>query len=237
MWLAVHTQQQNPHRILTLLLQHGSVLEIGQKFRDRINQSKHHYFPTSPQSQKPLKLPQDNMQSSQDKTHSISNSKSLETSCMSYHTTTPKILNTLILSLVLVPTKTHAITLDLFLTFLAQRKSSCQDSSHSVFLIKFQFYLFTTPQNQNQTTRFFKSSFQVQSLSFSFITTQPPAFTSSLFHLFASPKSPYQSPSKNLIHRCPETFSLGYRDCIPSQQLTPFVMTCKTTKTHKKIET
>jgi hypothetical protein len=33
MWLAAHTQQQNPHIILTLLLQHGSILEIGQKFR------------------------------------------------------------------------------------------------------------------------------------------------------------------------------------------------------------
>jgi hypothetical protein len=38
---------------------------------------------------------------------------------MNCHTTTPKILNSLILSLVLVPTKTHATILDLFLTFLA----------------------------------------------------------------------------------------------------------------------
>jgi hypothetical protein len=46
----------------------------------------------------------------------------------------------------------------------------------------------------------------------------PLAFTSlASYHLFASPKSPYQSPSKILIHRSIETFSLGYRNCIPSQ--------------------
>jgi hypothetical protein len=33
MWLVAHTQQQNPHIILILLLQHGSVLDIGQKFK------------------------------------------------------------------------------------------------------------------------------------------------------------------------------------------------------------
>jgi hypothetical protein len=48
MWLIAHTQQQNPHRILILLFQHGLVLEIGQKFRDRVSQSKHHYFQASP---------------------------------------------------------------------------------------------------------------------------------------------------------------------------------------------
>ncbi len=148
MWLVAHTQQQNPHKILTQLLQHGSVSKIGQKFKNRVNQSKHHYFLTSLQSQKPLGLPQKSRYFSQDKTHSIPNSKSPETSCMSCHTTTPKILNTLIFSLVLVPIKTHATTLDLFLTFLAQRKSSHKDFSHSIFLIEFYFYLFTTPQNQ-----------------------------------------------------------------------------------------
>jgi hypothetical protein len=33
MWLATHTQQQNPHIILILLFQYGSVLTIGQKFK------------------------------------------------------------------------------------------------------------------------------------------------------------------------------------------------------------
>jgi hypothetical protein len=73
---------------------------------------------------------------------------------MNCHTTTPKILDTFILSFVLVPTETHATTLDLFLTFLTQRKSSRHDFSHLVLLIKFYFYLFTTPQNQNQITLF-----------------------------------------------------------------------------------
>jgi hypothetical protein len=91
----------------------------------------------------------------QDKTHSIPSSKSLETSCMNCHITIPEILNMFILSLVLVPIETHVTTLDLFLTFLAQWKFFSQDFSHSVFLIKFCFYLFTTPKNQNQTTFFF----------------------------------------------------------------------------------
>jgi hypothetical protein len=135
---------------------------------------------------------------------------------MNYHTTTPKILNTLILSLMLVPIETHATTVDLFLTFLTQRKSSCQDSSHLVFLIKFYFYLFTTPQNQNQTTLCslpYKSSHLASLLShhcplLSFLTflPYPASKSSSSSHLFASL---CQSPSKNLIHRSPKTFSLG----------------------------
>jgi hypothetical protein len=129
MWLVAHTQQQNPHKILTLLLQHGSVSKIGQKFRAELANPKHHYFPASPQSQKPPELPQNNRYSSQEKTHSIPRSKSPETSCMSCHTTIPEILDTLIFSFVLVPIKTHATTLDLFLTFLTQRKSFHQDFS------------------------------------------------------------------------------------------------------------
>jgi hypothetical protein len=82
---------------------------------------------------------------------------------MNYHTTIPKILDTFILSLMLVPTKTHATTLDLFLTFLAQHKSSHQNSFHSVFLIKFCFYLFTTPQNQ---TTLFSPSLKSSHLAF-----------------------------------------------------------------------
>jgi hypothetical protein len=73
---------------------------------------------------------------------------------MNCHTTTSEILDTLIFSLVLIPIETHATTLDLFLTFLTQRKPFRHDFSHLVFLIKFCFYLFITPQNQNQTTLF-----------------------------------------------------------------------------------
>jgi hypothetical protein len=131
-------------------------------------------------------------------------------------------------------------TLDLFLTFLAQWKSSRRDSSHSVFLIKTYFYLSTTPHNQNLTT-FFLSSLQIQSISFPFITITPclhflnlPQISSSSSHLCASLKSPCQSPSKNLIHRSPKVFSLGCRDCIPSQQLTPLSWPTKQQKHTKK---
>jgi len=138
------------------------------------------------------------MYSSQDKTHSIPSLKSLETSCMNYHKTTPEILDTLILSLMLVPIETHVTIVDLFLTFLAQQKSSRQDSSHLVFLIKFCFYLFTTPQNQNQTTLCsppYKSSHLASLLShhcpllsfFNLPQNLPTSKSSSSSHLFASP--------------------------------------------------
>jgi hypothetical protein len=45
---------------------------------------------------------------------------------MNYHTTIPKILDTFIISLVLVPKKKHARPLDLFLTLLVQQKFKCQ---------------------------------------------------------------------------------------------------------------
>ncbi len=124
------------------------------EIQGRVSQSKHHCFRTSLLSQKLSELPQHNKYVSQDKTYSIPNLKSPKTSCMSCHTTTLKILDMFIFSLMLIPTETHATTLDLFLTFLAQQKSYRQDSSHSVFLIKFCFYLFITPQNHNQTTFF-----------------------------------------------------------------------------------
>ncbi len=62
--------------------------------------------------------------------------------------------------------KKHMKTpLDLFLSFLAQRKFNRQDSSNPVVLIQFYFYLFTTPKIQIQHTLF---SFQkVQQLSYS----------------------------------------------------------------------
>ncbi len=72
---------------------------------------------------------------------------------MNCHTTIPEILNMFILSLVLVPTITHAITLNFFLTFLAQQKSSHQDSSHSVLLIKFILLpIYNTPTSKSNNT-------------------------------------------------------------------------------------
>jgi hypothetical protein len=76
------------------------------KIQGKVNQSKHHYFPKSLQSQKPPELSQNIKYSSQDKTHSIPNSRSLETSCMNCHTAILEILNMFIFSLVLVPTET-----------------------------------------------------------------------------------------------------------------------------------
>jgi hypothetical protein len=46
---------------------------------------------------------------------------------MSCHTSNPKLLNTLTFPLVLVPSETHATTLNLFLKFLAQEKFSNHD--------------------------------------------------------------------------------------------------------------
>ncbi len=84
---------------------------------------------------------------------------------------------------------------------------------------------------------FVQSSLQAQSFSFPLITLKPLAFisltclqSSSSSHLFASPRTLCQSPSKNLIHIFFKAFSLGYRYCIPFQQLTPFVMTYRATK-------
>ncbi len=48
----------------------------------------------------------------------------------------------------------------------------------------------------------------------SFLSHHSHAFISSSFHLFASPKSPCQSLSKNLIQISFEMFSLGYKDWI-----------------------
>jgi hypothetical protein len=93
--------------------------KVWTEIQGKVNMSKHHYFLASLQSQKPPKLPEHSKYSFQDKTHSIPNFKSPETSCMSCHTTIPEILDMLILSFVLVPTETHATTMDLFLTFLA----------------------------------------------------------------------------------------------------------------------
>jgi hypothetical protein len=50
MWLATHTQEQNPHTTLILQLQHGSISEIGQKFRaelasPNITTSQHPFSP------------------------------------------------------------------------------------------------------------------------------------------------------------------------------------------------
>ncbi len=140
--------------VFSLGVQHGSALKIGQRFRAGSSNTIISTSPASLQFQKPPKLPQYNMYSSQDKTHSITNSKSPKTSCRSCYTTIPEVLDTLILSLMLIPIETRATILDHFLTFLTHRKFFRQDFSNPILLIKFCFYLFTTPQNQNLTTLF-----------------------------------------------------------------------------------
>ncbi len=100
--------------------------------------------------------------------------------------------------------------------------------------------IYNTPKSKSNHT--FSPLFKSSHLTSLFITPQPPCLhflnlpqiSSFSFHVFASPKSLCQSLSKNLIHRSPETFSLGCRNCIPSQQLTLFVMTYRVTKTHQK---
>jgi hypothetical protein len=130
---------------------------------------------------------------------------------MSCHTTTPKILDMFILSLMLVPTKTHVTTSNLFLTFLPQHKSSCQKKFPFIYLIKFYFSYLQHPKIKIKNTFFSPPCFSY-SLSFLFYHTTTFCLpSSSSFHLFASPKSLCQSPSRNLIHRFPKAFSLDYR--------------------------
>jgi hypothetical protein len=73
-----------------------------------------------------------------------------KSSNMSCHTTTPEILDTFIISLVLVPKKT-ARPLDLFLTLLVQPKFKRQGSYDPAFLIKFYPKLITTPKSKLTT--------------------------------------------------------------------------------------
>ncbi len=165
-------------------------------------------------SQNPLELPQNNRYYFQDKTHFITSAKSLKTSCMSYHTTIPKILDMLILSFVLVLIEAYAIILNLFFTFLTQQKSFCQEFSHSIYSIKFSFYFFTTPKNQNQTIFFSPLPLELI-ISFPFFR-KPISKLSSSPHLFVSPKSPYRSFSRNLVHTFPKVFPLSWRNYILS---------------------
>jgi len=101
---------------------------------------------------------------------------------MSCHTIILKILDRFILSFVLVPIETHATTLDLFLTFLAQQKFTRQDSSNPVVLIKFYFYLFTTPNIKIRPH--FSILQKVSQLSFSFITENLPSFLQPASNIF-----------------------------------------------------
>jgi hypothetical protein len=67
---------------------------------------------------------------------------------MSYHTTAPEIFDTIILSLVLVPTKKHIRPLDLILTLGAVEFQELGFlSNHPKKVVSF--YIFTTPKSKS----------------------------------------------------------------------------------------
>ncbi len=160
---------------------------------------------------------------------------------MSCHTTTPKILDTFIISLVLILEKKHARPLDFFLTFLAQQKFKRQGSSDPTVLIKFYPYLITTPKVQiNHTLVSYPESLTTQLLfitqSFCSILFSQHQIYSSHLRPFAPHKSSCQSPCRVVIHTTHEESSLNNRDCAPSLKpihQDPFAITCKTIKQTK----
>ncbi len=132
---------------------------------------------------------------------------------MNCHTTILEILNTLILSFCWSLKKHMQTPLDLFLTFLMQQKFNRRDSSNPVVLIKFYFYLITTPKIQIQHTfQYSKKSSNLvflhhQKTCLHFFSLHQ--IYSSSPHLFASPKSSCQSSCRNMIHKTHEKFSLN----------------------------
>jgi hypothetical protein len=140
---------------------------------------------------------------------------------MNYHTTTPKILDTLILSFALVPTETHATTLDLFMIFVTQRKFYCHDSFDPIVLIKFILLSIYNTQSPNPTHTFHSSRksshlafLHLQKAYVHFLNLHQISFPSP--HLLASLKPFCHSSCRNLIHTTHEKFSLSNTDCAPS---------------------
>ncbi len=140
------------------------------------------------------------MYSSQNKAYSIPNSKSLETSCMSCHTTTPEILYMFILSLVLVLYKNTCNNSQPFPNIL----STTEDFSSGFFsfsLLNQVLFLpiYNTPKSKSKPHFLvipLKSNHLASLLSHhspmpSFL--QPASKSSFSSHLFATPKSPCQS--------------------------------------------
>ncbi len=97
-------------------------------------------------------------------------SRSPKLSHMNYHTTTPKILDRIIISLVLIPTEKHTKPLDLFLTLDAVQIQSSrffQSSSPNVVLFLINYH--TQTPNPTHT-----SSFQnIRPFNFFLITKKP----------------------------------------------------------------
>ncbi len=133
---------------------------------------------------------------------------------MSYHTTTPKILDTHILSFMLVPKETHTNTSRPFLDILSATKvqSSRFFQSNSSNQILFLSNYNTSNPNPTHIFQYFKKSnnlafLQHQKTCLHFLSLHQ-IFSSSP-HLLASPKSSCQSPCRNLIHKAHEEFSLS----------------------------
>jgi len=146
---------------------------------------------------------------SQDKTHFTLTSKSPTTSNMSCHTTTLEIVDTLILSLMLVPKETHANTFKPFLDILSavevQLSWSFWSSSFNQVLLLSNY----NTSNPNPTHIFQHSwksnnltSLHCQKTYLHFLSLQH--IYSSSHHLLVSPKSSCQSFCRNMIHKAHE---------------------------------
>jgi hypothetical protein len=159
-------------------------------------------LPNIPLVPKPLELPQYSRYFFQDKTNFTLSSRSPKTSNMSYHTTTLKILDTLILSLVLVLKKTHENTsrpfLDIFSTMEVQSSWFLRSSIYNQIL----FLSIYNTQNPNPTHTFQcskKSSnlafFHHQKTCLHFLSLHQ-IYSSSPHHLISSFP---QNPLSNLL--------------------------------------
>ncbi len=191
MWLVAHTQQQNSHIILIQLLQHGSNLKIGQKFRAESTNPNITIF------QYPLSSK--NLWSSHKTTSTF-----LRTNTFHIQFKIPRnIMHELPHNHSRNPKHAHP------LPYVGPYRNTCTNSrlfpnirgttqvlqlgffSFSLFDQVLLLPIYNTPKSKS--THFFLGLL----ISFHFITPQPPTFISSAclqsssFHLFASPKSLY----------------------------------------------
>jgi hypothetical protein len=202
------------------------------KIQGRIGKGNQFYSSISPRSQNPRSSHNvgDIFLKMKHMVHLVLNPQSHQTRAAT--TTTPKVLNTFIIFLVLVPKK-HARPLDLFLTLFAQWKFKRQGSCESIGLIKFYPLLVTI--TKSKSTTHLLTLLKVHELSFLSSPKFPLVFFSQ-YHIyssnlcpFAPQKSSCQSPHKTVIHTTQEESSLSSWDCVPSLKPThqdPFAITC-----------
>ncbi len=133
---------------------------------------------------------------------------------MNYHTTTPKTLDTFILSFVLVPKETYANTskpfLDIFSTMEVQSSRFFRSSSSNQVLISIQLQ----HQKSKSNTHFLVLQ-KVQQLSFSSSPKNMPSHSqpaSNILLITSSPRFPeiiLPISLQNMIHKAHEEFSLS----------------------------